>query len=534
MKSLLRLIALIVDLLSWFYPLLLSVIASSLLAIVVYPLLASASLAVVLVALPLLYLLWLFLFVGAGAIVTALMFLGFQKPTSLKVDLSFSSPQDLMMFISAARVLALYRMGLLMQRLPALNYSVMPPLIFAWMNRLVLRAYAPSVHIGQGSLVISRSQDPDLTYIGNRVVIGSNCQLVCHALNTSGGYLKYACAPITIGDEVTIGGNAYLGMGIEIGRGAVVEMGSNLLPYTRIAPYEVWGGNPAKLLRTKAAQETTTYKVAQVQDLAAQSDESDAVSQAIDSMLAEVLRLPIEQITADLDSSRCSDWDSLAKMAIAAALFDHFGLRLSPADMVQLNSRRAVQAIVQSASPAAYKAADENVVSSGTGAASRAAEVLVGGNSVSLPDDPELLPLGDFQATTRLLAQRYHSSAKAGYSSDQTPEKIVRVAATFTAQPLVSSLVLWCRAFGIHVSVDFLTFNQVEPTLLDANSPFYDQAGINVVLVRPEDLLGPVEIDGLSRAQQIMAAIRHYAQQRPGLIVSNLPPTTSIFPIRLL
>lgn len=516
MKGLLQLSALVIDLVSWCYPLILAAIASTLVALMTYSLFSTVQQPVLLAAMPLLYLLWLFLFVCLGAITTRLIFLNAKKPTSLKVDLSFRSSQDLFTFFVAARVISMYRMALFMQRLPALNYSVLPPLIFTWMNRLVLSAYAPAVHMGKGSMIISRAQDPDLTYIGNNVVIGSNCQLVSHTLNTLNGQLKYTSAPIKIADNVTIGGDSRLGMGVEIGQGAVVEMGSNVLPYTRIAAGEVWGGSPATWLRTKEnAVKNSSRSIGHI------DVNTDTISAAIDGILLEVLRLKPEHLTSDLGSRNCADWDSLAKMAIAAALFDRFGLRLSPVKIIQLSSRAAVIEAVQGPIETAPSPLDLQGLAKSD--AHNSANLLPSTPQLALPSDPDLLPLGDLESTTRQLARLYSPAA----IPSATP-KTVRIVATFTAQPLASSLVLWCRAFGINATVDFLAFNQVEQTLL-SDSPFYAKEGINIVLVRPEDLINFADPDGLIRANQMMAAVRHYAQQRPGLIVSNLPPAISPF-----
>lgn len=73
----------------------------------------------------------------------------------------------------------------------------------------------------------------------------------------------------------------------------------------------------------------------------------------------------------------------------------------------------------------------------------------------------------------------------------------VAVAATFTAEPLEDSLEFWFDALGISADIKFAGYNQVFQQLLDPGSLLSTNTeGLNVVLVRPEDLLrgGPQDI----------------------------------------
>ncbi|NEQ43500.1 MAG: HAD-IIIC family phosphatase [Leptolyngbya sp. SIOISBB] len=614
MKILIKLTALTIDTITWFYPFGLAMAASVLATLLIDQFFSTSSIVWVVATLPLFYLLWLFLFISLGIIGATLIFIGFQKPASLNINLDFATLQDLRSFIAGAKITTMYRMQSFSTRLPILNYSLFSPIILRWLNVLVSRAYAPSVHIGKNSLVLTRFEDPDLTHVGRDVVIGAHCQLVCHALNTSQGYFKYSSAPIYVGDSVTIGGNSRIGMGVKIDRGAVVEVSSNVLPFTRIAPYEVWGGNPAQLLRrldespvsssvttappaiaafppqpsTAAAPSTVTAElnriiakalrmpVEQVTDdlnsgncadwdslakmaiAAALFDQfelrlapheiatlnsrleiqrllderrptapataSDAITSSavasvnppppseLDTIIAKALRMPVEQITDDLNSANCADWDSLAKMAIAAALFDQFGVRLTPTEIAQLNSRPAIQTLLHQAIQPEERQLLE-----------KAFMPPPAQTSPDLLHDPELLPLGDIAENTRLLAQ--HLSRISDPAAKQ-----IHLSATFTVEPLSSALELWCQAFKVPVAVASVGFNQVEESLLSPSSPFRSNPqGLNIVLVRPEDLISDADSQGQIRGQQIIEAIRHYAKQHPGLVVANLPPATSVF-----
>ena len=57
-----------------------------------------------------------------------------------------------------------------------------------------------------------------------------------------------------IGNDVWIGTNAMIKPGLTIGDGAVVGMGSVVTK--DIGPYEIWAGNPAKLIRKRFDDET--------------------------------------------------------------------------------------------------------------------------------------------------------------------------------------------------------------------------------------------------------------------------------------
>src|SRR5205085_2757147 len=89
-------------------------------------------------------------------------------------------------------------------------------------------------------------------------------------------------------------------------------------------------------------------------------------------------------------------------------------------------------------------------------------------------EDVEMIPLLGPEEATRILAGRVWYGA---------PGREVRlvVAASFTAQPLASTVKLWGRAFGFDIECDFAPYGQVPQPLLAPVS------GVNVVLLRPED-----------------------------------------------
>ncbi|MCP6761073.1 MAG: HAD-IIIC family phosphatase [Fischerella sp. CENA71] len=367
-----------------------------------------------------------------------------------------------------------------------------------------MRAYAPKVNIGKKSLVLIWPQDPDLTYVGNNVVIGTECHLVAHAVNTSDGKLRYISEPIVIGNKSTIGGNTRIGMGVKIEEEAIVEVGSNVLPYTRIGRGEIWGGNPAVFLRKRnefANQAKPKFSQKQI------------ASSQLNEIIANAIRLPLEEIADDLNSENCMAWDSLATMSIAASLYDRFSIRVPAKDIFKLNSRKSIEHLIATYTDSNT---DNNFPDSSDG-------VSTPNQDTEIPSNPELLPLYNPETVTQALADRF------GELMPQSDQKIV-IAASFTAQPLGSTLDLWCRAFGIPFSVEFGEFNQLEQTLLSPDSVFMNNPnGLNIVLTRPEDLISDGDQDGMIRASQLLDAISSYTANKKGLIVSNLPPAVSPF-----
>ncbi|MEH2065651.1 MAG: HAD-IIIC family phosphatase [Nostoc sp.] len=364
-----------------------------------------------------------------------------------------------------------------------------------------MRAYSPKVHIGKRSLVVAWLQDPDLTYIGDNVVIGSECHLVAHATNTSDGKVKYISEPIIIGNKSTIGGNTRIGMGVKIEEEAIVEVGSNVLPYTRIGRGEIWGGNPAIFLRKR-----NEY----VNEAKPKSSFQQIDSLELNEIIANAIRLTPEEISDDLNSSNCMTWDSLAIMSIAAVLYDRFSIRVPAKDIFQLNSRKSIEQIITAHTDSYSLEKSSDIVSTPS-------------ENIEIQKNPELLPLYDLDIVTQVLARRFRESIP------KSNTKIV-IAASFTAQPLGSTLELWCRAFGIPLSVEFGEFNQLEQTLLSPDSVFMNNPnGLNIILTRPEDLISDEDQDGMIRGGQLLDAISNYAAKKNGLIVSNLPLAVSPF-----
>lgn len=84
------------------------------------------------------------------------------------------------------------------------------------------------------------------------------------------------------------------------------------------------------------------------------------------------------------------------------------------------------------------------------------------------------------------------------------------VSASFTAEPIQPFIEFWGRRLNTEFEVRFAPYNQVLQTLLDPASEFgANQHGVNIVLVRLEDLGEPTRVD--ANANELVAVIRDSA-----------------------
>lgn len=101
-----------------------------------------------------------------------------------------------------------------------------------------------------------------MVYCSKRVTIGDNVKIgggtrISDSNHHSLDYLKRRDAnqdaanamslPVTIGNDVFIGANCYIGKGVTIGDRSIIAAGSVVVK--PIPHDEIWGGNPAKLIK---------------------------------------------------------------------------------------------------------------------------------------------------------------------------------------------------------------------------------------------------------------------------------------------
>ena len=88
--------------------------------------------------------------------------------------------------------------------------------------------------------------DPDMVTIGSGTIVGRGALILGHMMM----YNRFIIKPVEINERATIGANAVIGPGTVIGRDAVVMAGAVVPPDTTISAGEVWGGIPAKPVRS--------------------------------------------------------------------------------------------------------------------------------------------------------------------------------------------------------------------------------------------------------------------------------------------
>jgi len=107
---------------------------------------------------------------------------------------------------------------------------------------------ALGARLGENTYSAGVIMDPPLTQIGANTIIGHDAVLFSHVIE--GRHLSHAM--IRIGNNVTIGGRAFISSGVTIEDGAMVALAAVVRKGTHIRAGEIWGGNPARLLRPAA------------------------------------------------------------------------------------------------------------------------------------------------------------------------------------------------------------------------------------------------------------------------------------------
>ncbi len=440
---------------------------------------------------PVLYLAWLTILLLFYTLETSLLGYVYEKPGRIH------EKEDGLLNLPFLVSVYLYGRAHFLFTLPFVLHLVHVPL-YRW---LIYRSYAIRTMLGKNCWITFGVSDPDLTIVGPEVIVGDFCRIIAHNVTRSpDGYVIFQTAPIELGARCVIGGGAQVEMGAVIGADSIVEPLSRVPPFARIPPGEIWGGNPAVFRATRETSHNGSAQYIPVAQLTSHDHGSE-----VQKLVAEALSLPEESVTSETSASNCLAWDSIGKMSIAAALHDRFKLRLSPEEIFTLDSVADVERF-----------------------ASRAAgDKPAAGDDFILPANPELFPLFDPAQITAALARQAHNRG-----SEPVPPKDdtrIVIAATFVAQPVASSLQLWSRAFGIRSNLDFFDFNEVQQALLSPDSAVHqNRTGLNVVIVRPEDLPGAATGKARIGAEQLLAAIESF-QQNSGssLLVGDLPPVLS-------
>ena len=190
---------------------------------------------------PLLYLGWLICFLFFCA--KTMQALGRRFPRPRRGTLPGSPPGRFRMVIASALRLAL------VESLPLVPLVQTAP----WGRRLATLAYSPSLHIGSGVQISGKLEDPDLTELGDHVILGAGVSVAAHFWKAlPDGRRLYITAPVKIRARATIGAYSTVTLGCSIGEDAIVEPHSYVAPNTDIPAGEVWSGRPASFQRKRS------------------------------------------------------------------------------------------------------------------------------------------------------------------------------------------------------------------------------------------------------------------------------------------
>ena len=100
---------------------------------------------------------------------------------------------------------------------------------------------------------------PEDIIIGKNSAIADGCIILTHYYDVEDLYNhSYYRGKINIGDNVYIGSNVVITKPINIGDGAIIAAGSIL--GKDVEPYSIWGGVPAKMIRSRLEGRETPDK----------------------------------------------------------------------------------------------------------------------------------------------------------------------------------------------------------------------------------------------------------------------------------
>ncbi|MFW5427517.1 MAG: acyltransferase [Methylophagaceae bacterium] len=102
--------------------------------------------------------------------------------------------------------------------------------------------------VGEGIIPLSgQLLDPHLITLGSNAHIGEDAMLTPHAVTSDN---QLYIGKIIIGENAMIGAKSTLMPGVKVGDGAMVNAMSLVTMNTIIPANEIWGGIPARKLKT--------------------------------------------------------------------------------------------------------------------------------------------------------------------------------------------------------------------------------------------------------------------------------------------
>lgn len=93
----------------------------------------------------------------------------------------------------------------------------------------------------------------DVIYIGANTTVSQGAFLCTASHDITNALNPLITAPIVIEDQAWVAADAFVGMGVTIGQGAVV--GARAAVFKDVEPWTVVGGNPAKFIKERIIKE---------------------------------------------------------------------------------------------------------------------------------------------------------------------------------------------------------------------------------------------------------------------------------------
>lgn len=124
-----------------------------------------------------------------------------------------------------------------------------------WVNIDKSATFATDIKLGEGSGIGAGCSIPTGVSIGDNVMMGIDILMFTNEhrhddINVPMGKQgRTEVEPIVIGDDVWIGSRSLIMKGVTIGHGAIIAAGSVVTK--DVPPYEIWGGNPARFLKSR-------------------------------------------------------------------------------------------------------------------------------------------------------------------------------------------------------------------------------------------------------------------------------------------
>lgn len=177
--------------------------------------------------------------------------------------------------------------------------------------------------------------------IGNRVRIGPYAMIIDSDFHTPGGdrYSKPTGEPITIEDDVWLGGRVTVLKGTTIGTRSVITAGSVVSGV--IPPDVVAGGVPARVIRR-----LKTVPEEQVDERLEKTTTDNQVAQRVKSVFSKTFGLS-DSVDPSWGQAQIAQWDSLGHLNLIMALESEFGVTLTEDDMVNITTVRSACDIIE-------------------------------------------------------------------------------------------------------------------------------------------------------------------------------------------